>query len=183
MVRTDWDDMAVVGRIARPHGLGGHVFVNPETDFAEERFRVGEVVWTRGEDGDRRLTISSVRFQNGRPVVGFEGLSNIDTVEGLAGMELRVPERALKALKAGRYYEHQLVGCAVEIVSGGRVGTVARVEGGRGGSRLVVDGDRGEILVPFAVDICVSVDVAAKRIQIDPPDGLLDLNESTRRRQ
>jgi ribosomal 30S subunit maturation factor RimM len=57
------------------------------------------------------------------------------------------------------------------------------VEGGRGGSRLVVDGDRGEILVPFAVDICVSVDVAAKRIQIDPPDGLLDLNESTRRRQ
>lgn len=178
---TNWDDMAVVGRIARPHGLRGQVIVNPQTDFAEDRFRPGEVLWTRTRLGEERLTINSVRFQNGRPVVGFEGLSSIDEVERLAGAELRVPEAALKALEAGRYYEHQLVGCAVEAVSGGRVGTVARVEGGPGGSRLVVDGDRGEILIPFAVDICVHVDVAEKRIQIDPPEGLLDLNERKRR--
>lgn len=175
---VNWDDMALVGRIARPHGLRGQVIVNPETDFAEDRFRAGAVVWTRTGRGEERLTISTARFQNGRPVVGFEGLSSIDEVERLAGLELRVPEAALKPLEAGRYYEHQLVGCAVEVVSGGRVGVVAKVEGGPGGSRLVVDGDRGEILIPFAVDICVNVDVAAKRIQIDPPDGLLDLNET-----
>ena len=38
---TDWDDMALVGRIARPHGIRGQVIVNPETDFPEERFRAG----------------------------------------------------------------------------------------------------------------------------------------------
>jgi 16S rRNA processing protein RimM len=178
---ADWDDMAVVGRIARPHGLRGQVVVNPETDFAAERFRIGAVLWMQSPRGQERLTVTSSRFQNGRPVVGFEGMASIDDVEGLAGQELRVPEEALQPLEAGRYYEHQLVGCVVETVSGGHVGAVAKVEGGPGVSRLVIDGRQGEILIPFAVDICVHVDVAAKKIQIDPPEGLLDLNEKRSR--
>jgi 16S rRNA processing protein RimM len=171
-----WEDMVVVGRIARPHGLRGHVIVNPETDFAEDRFRAGAVVWTRSPNGDEELTIDSARFQQGRPVIGFKGFSRIEDVERLAGLELRVPEAWLQPLEPGRYYEYQLAGCVVELTTGQRVGTVARVEGGAGGSRLVIDGDRGEILIPFAVDICVAVDVEAKKIQIDPPEGLIELN-------
>jgi ribosomal 30S subunit maturation factor RimM len=48
---------------------------------------------------------------------------------------------------------------------------------------LAIDGPRGEILIPFAVDICVEIDVAAKRIRIDPPEGLLELNETQSKRQ
>ena len=178
---TDWDEMAVVGRVARPHGLRGHVIVNPETDFVEERFRAGAVVWTRPKTGsDERLTISSARVQNGRPVIGFEGFSRIEDVERLAGLELRVPEDTLQPLDEGRYYEHQLIGCIVSTVSGSTVGVVTRIEGGTGSSRLVVDGARGEVLIPLAVDICVEIDVDAKRIRIDPPEGLLELNESSR---
>jgi 16S rRNA processing protein RimM len=172
-----WDDMVLVGRIARPHGIRGQVVVNPETDFVDERFRVGATLHTRGEAGEETLTISAVRVQGGRPVVGFEGFARIEDVERLAGQELRVPEEALQALEPGSYYHHQLVGCAVETVQGERIGDVERVEGGVGGSRLVVGGRRGEILVPMAAEICVEIDVAAKRIRINPPDGLLDLNE------
>ena len=46
-----WDDMVVVGRIARPHGLRGHVIVNPDTDFVETRFRPGADVWIRTAGG------------------------------------------------------------------------------------------------------------------------------------
>jgi 16S rRNA processing protein RimM len=113
-------------------------------------------------------------------VIAFEGMATIEEVERLAGLELRVPEEALQPLEPGRYYEHQLVGCTVEVTSGQRVGTVVKVEGGPGGSRFVVEGERGEILIPFAADICVKVDVDAKKIQIDPPEGLLDLNETRR---
>ena len=130
--------MAVVGRIARTHGLRGQVLVHPETDFAEERFRVGATLWTRSARGDEQLTISSARMQNGKPVIAFEGMASIEEVERLAGLELRVPEEALQRLEPGRYYEHQLVGCEVEVVSGERVGTVTKVEGGPGGSRFVV---------------------------------------------
>ena len=179
---VDWDDMAVVGRIARPHGLRGDVVVNPETDFVAERFRPGATVWTRSAGRDEQLTIASARVQNGRPVVGFEGLSSIEAVERLAGLELRVPEESLQPLEPGRYYEHQLVGCSVETADGTSVGTVVRVDSSAGGSRLVVEGARGEILVPLAVDICVEIDIARRRIRIEPPEGLLELNETRRAR-
>ena len=173
----NWDDMVLVGRIARPHGIRGHVVVNPETDFVEERFAPGATFWTRSERGDEQLTVSTARVQNGRPVIAFDGLSTIDEVERLSGRELRVPEETLVPLETGTYYQHQLVGCAVETNTGETVGLVRRVDGGAAGTLLAVDGVRGEVLIPFAADICVNVDVAGKRITIEPPEGLLELNE------
>ena len=154
-----WDDWAVVGRVARPHGLKGQVVINPETDFIEERFAAGSTVWTRSSAGEEQLTVASLRVQNGRPIVGFVGFDRIEDVERLAGQELRVPEEALQPLQPGTFYEHQLVGCVVEATSGNVVGEVAKVEGGAGGSRLVINGPRGEILIPLAVDICIEIDV------------------------
>ena len=179
---AQWDDMVLVGRIGRPHGIRGQVVVNPETDFVEERFREGAVFWTRTARGDEPLTIDSVRIQGGRPIVGFEGCATIDDVEPLAGLELRVPETELQPLEAGRFYHHDLIGCMVETTAGEPVGAVERVEGGSGGSRLIVGGRRGEIQIPLAADICVDIDPPGKRIRIDPPEGLLELNESRRGR-
>ena len=169
--------MVLVGRIARPHGLRGQVVVNPETDFIEDRFVSGATLWARSDRGDEALTVTSARVQNGRPVIGFAGFSTIEDAERLAGLELRVPEETLQMLAEGVYYQHQLVGCEVETLAGVTVGEVSRVDGGAGGSLLAVRGARGEVLIPLAEHICVEIDVAAKRIRIDPPDGLLELNE------
>ena len=174
---VNWDDMVLVGRIARPHGLQGHVAVNPETDFMEERFRPGATVWMQANGAAEPLTIASSRVQNGRPVIAFEGRLRREDVEPLAGAELRVPEDTLQPLEPGRYYEHELRGSTVEMLGGGTIGTVARVEGGPGGSRLVINGQNGEVLIPLAVEICVDIDVSAKRILVNPPEGLIGLNE------
>lgn len=173
--------MILVGTIARPHGIRGQVVINPETDFAAERFAAGKTVWTQGRDPAARgapeeLRIATVRFQGARPIVGFEGRSRIEDVERLAGQQLRVPAESQLPLEPGSYYQHELVGCVVETVDGERVGEVARVDGGAAGSLLAVSGARGEVLIPLAAHICVDVDVEAKRIRIDPPEGLLDLN-------
>lgn len=173
----DWDDMVLVGRIARPHGIRGHVFVTPETDFVAERFVPGATMWARSDRGYEQLTVVAARVQNGRPVIAFDGFSSIDEVARLAGLELRVPEESLQPLAAGAYYQHQLVGCTVETTAGEPVGLVRRVEGGAAGSLLAIDGARGEILIPFALDICREVDIAARLIRIEPPEGLLELNE------
>ena len=168
--------MVLVGRVARPHGLRGQVVVNPETDFVEDRFRPGATFWTRSARGEEQLTVATARVQNGRPVIGFEGFSSIEDVERLAGLDLRVPEEELQPLEPGTYYHHQLIGCAVETVAGERVGSVVRVDGGAAGSVLEVEGPRGEVLIPLAVEICVEIDVGMKRIRINPPEGLLDIN-------
>jgi 16S rRNA processing protein RimM len=103
-------------------------------------------------------------------------------VEPLAGRELRIPEEALQPLEPGTFYHHQLTGCVVETVDGRTVGEVRRVEGGAGGSRLVIDGRRGEVQIPLVAEICVAIDVEARRIRVDPPEGLLELNEPARPR-
>ena len=171
--------MAVVGRVARPHGIRGQVVVNLETDFPHERFQIGAELFVKRTAGDEveRLVISTVRFHNERPIVGFEGVDDMNAATALAGMELRVPLERLSALPPAMFYRHDLVGCAVERTDGSHIGKVAEVEGTLGGSRLVVSTERGEVLVPFASAICRSIDVAGKRIVIEPPEGLLELNE------
>jgi len=172
----DWGSMAVVGRIARAHGNRGQVIVDADTDFPRERFRPdGELFVQRG-GLVTRLVIADVRFQHERPVLTLAGVATMDDAEGLAGLELRVPVDRLATLPAGMFYRHALVGCRVETAAGEDVGVVRRVDGSLGGSHLVVDGPRGEVLVPLAVDICRVIDPGGKRIVIDPPAGLLELN-------
>jgi 16S rRNA processing protein RimM len=174
-----WDAMATVGRVARPHGRFGQVIVNPETDFPESRFRAGQVLWLRRGGPVVALTIEAVRFHLGRPIVGFGGIASMTEAETLAGAELRVPVADLTPLAEGQYYRHDLVGCRVTTRAGETVGSVLRVDGGWHGSHLVVDRDGRELLVPLASEICVRIDPAAREIVIDPPEGLLDLDEGT----
>jgi 16S rRNA processing protein RimM len=173
----DWNEMAIVGRIARAHGIRGQVIVNLETDFPETRFRPGAEMFTERGGVMNMVRLTTVRFQRDRPVIGIEGVTTMDDAEALAGCELRVPSDQLATLPAGMFYRHDLVGCRVETSDGTPVGLVSSVEGDVAGSRLVVDGARGEILVPLATDICPTIDVAAKRIVIAPPEGLLELND------
>lgn len=172
--------MVLVGRVARAHGLQGHVIVNPETDFVDERFKVGATLWTLRGDVLTPTVIDEMRVQGGRPVIRLQGVTTIDAATSLAGLDLRVPETTLQPLEAGTYYHHQLIGCAVE-AAGETVGEVTKVEGGSGGSLLVVSGPRGDVLIPLAADICVEIDVAARRIRVEAPEGLLDLNETKKR--
>jgi 16S rRNA processing protein RimM len=171
--------MALVGRIARAHGLKGQVIVNLETDFPEARFQPGAELFVERGGRLEPLTITTVRFHRERPVIGLRGIDSIADAEPLAGLELRVPLDALAALPQGIFYRHDLRGCRVETTTGGTVGVVTDVEGSMAGSRLVVDGDGGDILIPFAAEICREIDPVAKRIVIDPPDGLIDLNRRT----
>ena len=56
----NWDEMAVVGRVARPHGIRGHVVINLETDFPHERFQAGAELFVKRSDELETLVISSV---------------------------------------------------------------------------------------------------------------------------
>ena len=169
------EDLVLVGRIARTHGIRGDLLVNPETDFPEDRFVEGRVLQLEMPGRSEPVTIESVRFHQGRPLAGFAGVDTIEAAEALVGAELKVPEAEIPPLPAGTYYRHDLVGCEVTDTQGQAIGRVTSVDGPMERSRLVIAGPRGEVMVPMVGGICVSVDPAAKRIVVDPPAGLLDL--------
>jgi len=174
---VNWDEMAVVGVIARPHGIRGQVIVNPVTDFPEERFAAGSTLFVIREGRIETVTVTTSRMHQGRPVIGLEGIGDMDAARELAGVEFRIPVESLTALPEGSYYHHDLIGCVVVTPDGTTVGTVSSVEGDMGNTRLVVQRDSGELLIPLASDICTAIEPAARRIVIVPPDGLLELNE------
>jgi len=169
------DDLVLVGRVARAHGSRGQVIVNLDTDFPDERFRVGAAVLV-GSSATLRV-IRDVRFHQGRPIIALEGIETMDDAEALAGAELRVPAPGVGTLPEHTYYHYDLVGCVVVEQGGRTIGPVTGVEGTMEMSRLVVAGDRGEVLIPLVAEICTEIDVAGRRIVVNPPDGLLELNE------
>jgi 16S rRNA processing protein RimM len=168
-------ELLLIGKVARAHGNKGQVIVNPETDFAHDRFAVGHelVIEQGGRSTTRRIT--AVRFQRGRPIVTLDGVGTMNDAEALAGAELKMPAGSLGALPANTYYRHDLVGCEVKDTAGHAIGRVTDVEGPMERSRLVVAGASGDLLIPMAEGICVSVDTAAKTIVVNPPDGLFEL--------
>ena len=175
---TSWDDAILVGVVARTHGNRGEVIVNSETDFPGERFYAGARLMSRAKDGTPgTLDVASMRMHQGRPVILFKGIASMDDAELLAGTELRIAadERDAELLGEGQYFHRDLIGCAVVTESGDPIGEVTAVQGDGGATRLVVRSRRNELLIPFADEIC-TVDVAARRIVVRPPDGLLELN-------
>jgi len=175
---SSWDDAILVGVVARTHGNRGEVVINAETDFPEERFCEGAQLMTRRKDGSAAtLEVATMRMHQGRPVILFKGIGSMNDAELLAGMELRVAddERDIDRLEDGEYYHRDLIGCAVVTENGESIGEVTAIEGDRSATRLVVRSRRNEVLIPLADEIC-TVDIAAKRITVRPPEGLLELN-------
>jgi 16S rRNA processing protein RimM len=174
----DWASMALVGRIVRPHGHRGQVVVASETDFGAERFAVNSTLQMLRDGRIVPVTVAASREQAGRWVIGLEGVESMNDAEALRGHELRVPAETLHELAAGAFYVHDLVGCVVESTARGPIGAVARVDMTAGLPLLVVSSGTSEeeVLVPFTDAICRIVDIGRKRIEIDPPEGLIELN-------
>jgi 16S rRNA processing protein RimM len=173
------DDLLLVGRVARAHGNKGQVIVNPETDFPQERFAVGQVLVVEHAGHAAERTIASVRFHQGRPIVALAGVETMNDAEALAGAELKMPASSLGPLAGNTYYRHDLVGCAVKDTSGRILGTVTDVQGPLERSLLVLGEGRGEVMIPMVAGIVVSVDLGGRAITVDLPDGLADVNGAT----
>jgi len=156
--------------------------VKAESDFAHERFQPGaELQWLRN-DAVALVRVASSREFQGRWVVSLEGVTSMNEAEALRGLEFRVAIADRKALEAGAYYVHDLEGCAVVTASGEDVGRVTGVQFGSGAPLLAITDARGdEVLVPMVEGICRTVDPAGKRIVIDPPAGLIEVNRTRRK--
>jgi 16S rRNA processing protein RimM len=167
----------VVGRVGRPHGLRGDVTVEVRTDDPDQRFAAGAVL--AADPADRGpLTVSVSRWHSSRLVVRFDGCDTREDAEALRGTVLAIDSAELAPLADPQeHYDHDLIGLRVVTVSGDHVGTVRDVLH-HGQDLLVIDGleprSGAEILVPFVASLVPEVDVAAGRLVIDPPPGLLD---------
>jgi 16S rRNA processing protein RimM len=168
------DDRIVIGRVMRPHGLDGEVSVEILTDFPE-RFREGLAVRLEGPDGAARDTrIATVRPHGGRALIRFEGIASPEAAESLRSFDLSVAKDEVVSRPDGFVFHWEVEGCQALDRAGRPLGVVKELADIGGRPLLVLETPRGARDVPFARPIVVSVDVATRRIVLDPPPGLLD---------
>ena len=145
------------------------------TDAPEERFAPGVVLST---DAGGELTVDRLRIQGNSWVVAFNGVTDRTAAEQLGGTLLYADRLTDVPDEPDTFYDHQLVGLAVRDVTGAQLGTVAEVVHLPGHDLLAVDYDGREVLVPFAREITVNVELDAGVIVVDPPPGLFDDGEA-----
>jgi 16S rRNA processing protein RimM len=115
-------------------------------------------------------------WQHGeRLIFKFVGVDSISDAERLVGSEVRLPFAERPEPEPGEYFESDLVGCEVVEASGNVLGRVTGWQDGGGPQLLIVNGD---LLIPFVRAICVQIDPEARKIVVELPEGLKDLNRS-----
>lgn len=171
----------VVGRVAKAHGITGEVVVEIRTDDPDSRFLPGKALRAKGSRGsnqERSYLVESVRNHGGRLLMRLAGVADRAAAEALRGSLFVIDSDDLPPIDdPDEYYDHQLEGLRVQTISGQYIGTVAEVLHTAAGELLAVtrDDGEGEVLVPFVGAIVTSVSLEDRTVEIDPPDGLLNL--------
>ena len=168
--------MITVARILRSEGREGklrvrffHIKPADSTDLS--RVFIGK------EGGHKEYEVESLVSRGKDFDLKVRGVDTLAAADLLAGADVAIPEERFKPRGPDEFFLFQLIGCTVLDGEGRTAGRVTDVMSAGGSDLLVLDRGGKEILVPFHESICIEVDVAGKRIRIDPPEGLLDLNE------
>lgn len=157
-----------VGRVGKAHGILGEATIEVRTDLAQERFAIGAVLDT---DSNGQLTVSTARVHNGILLLGFEGVSDRNSIEALrnellyADVDINAP-----AEDEDDYHVLQLIGCQAHLIDGDLFGEVSDVLNLPGQDVLVIKVDGAEVLIPFVRALVPIVDITAKRLTVIPPE-------------
>jgi len=163
-----------LGEIVTTHGLNGWLKLNPFNLDTTALASGAEVVLEKaGEQSAHRIEASHPH--RNQFLVKLEGVNSIDAAASHIGATLCVREAALAALEPGQYYHYQVVGFEVYDLSGTRIGTISATMSTAGGEIYVIQGAEKEHLIPAVKEIIEKVDFSARRVIVDPPEGLLDL--------
>jgi 16S rRNA processing protein RimM len=162
--------------VRKTQGRRGEVAVELHSDVPD-RFRVGLKLFALAQDGNRReLQIEEFWPHKGDLVLKFAGIDSISDAEILVGCELQVPGSERARLESGWNYISDLIGCVV-FDADRELGKIEDVQFGAGEAPLLIVGTgskRHEI--PYAEAYLKGVDLEHKRIQMQLPEGMLDLN-------
>lgn len=126
--------------------------------------------------GSRSLEVENVWRHGDRVIFKFRGVDSISDAEKLAGAEVSIPKGERADLPDGEYFQTDLIGCTVFDRDGKVVGTVEGWQEYGGPALLEVNANGREVLIPFAKSICIEIDPGQKRIVVDLPEGLRELN-------
>jgi len=165
-----------LGVVTGPHGVQGAVRIKSFTQAPEDIARYGPL---SDEAGDRCFELSLVGAVKGVVLARLLGIEDRDQAEALRGLRLHLPRAALPQTEAEEYYHADLIGLEAVLGDGTRVGRVRAIHDfGAGDTLELARPGASPVMVPFTRAVVPSIELAAGRLVLDPPPGLLDESEA-----
>ncbi|MGH2447017.1 MAG: ribosome maturation factor RimM [Chloroflexota bacterium] len=154
-----------IGRVAGAFGVRGEMKVESHSDFPD-RFQQLERVYLG--PGHRAFEVEHTRPHGSHVLFKLQGIETPEAVRELGQMDVAVPREEAVALPEGHYYLDDLLGAAVETVAGDPVGEISEVLQTGSNDVFVVHQQAGNVLIPATKDAVVELDIAARRVVIEP---------------
>lgn len=167
-----------VGKIVNTQGIKGEVRVISVTDFADERYKKGNVL-TLFQDGKApiKLTIASHRKHKNFNILSFEGHGNINDVEKYRDgiLKITAEEQAQTKLKKNEFYYHQIVGLTVIDENQEVLGKVKEIlSPGANDVWVVQRQGKKDALIPYIESVVKEINLETGEVQVEIPEGLID---------
>ena len=167
----------MLGIAARPHGIRGELKVHPHSGDPNDFLGLRRLLLRTATGRERDVEVSGSRVQGHQAVLTLDGVGSREDAQALTGMEVWASKADLPELDQGQHYWHQLEGMLVLARDGSEIGRVDSLMATGASDLLVVRQGRREVLIPMVDGIVVAVDDHKRQVIVDPPPGLLELND------
>ena len=167
--------MISIGRIVKSKGKRGELKLRLYSEHYLKPFF--PKIYLQKKGSLEEFEVETLRPYKDYSIIKLKEVDTLAQTYELVGQEILVPDKLLRPLGKDNYYLFQIIGSSVITRKKEKVGTVTDVFSIENNELLVVRKGRKEILIPFNKSICLKINLAKKEILINPPDGLLELNE------
>lgn len=172
----DKDQMYFLGQITKPHGLKGEVMFFLDVDVPQEYEQLEMVFVEMGNDLVPYF-IENINIRpDGKAIVKLEDFNHINDLDPIIGKRLYLPLSELPELEDGQFYFHEIIGFEIfDVLSNQSIGVIENVLDYPNQALFQINAKGKEVLVPIRNEIIVEVDKKNKVIQIEMPEGLLEI--------
>ena len=166
--------LITVGKIVGTHGIKGYLKVFPYAESLDLLSPGEDLVLSRQGNSLAIFRIRSARPHKRVILLALEGIASIEAAEEWIDCELCIDLAALPKPEEGSYYWHQIIGMAAVTLDNRRLGRIeAIIPTGSNDVYVVRDGKK-EVLIPAIDSVVVGIDLDAKVLRLDLPEGLED---------
>ena len=161
----------LIAKVNKPHGVRGELRITSMSDFVKERFVPGKMLYFEVDGKTEEYVLKKIRPQNERFLITLEGIENVNEVDHLRHADILIDYDELHDLPKGQYYFIDLIGLDV-FVDDQKIGVVKEMFDLPAHPVMNVSTDERDIMIPYVDRFILSVDLEAKRINVDWMEGL-----------
>lgn len=169
-------DCFYLGKIVRKYSFKGEVIIKLDTD-QPELYENMNAVFVDLDTNFIPFFIENSLLQKGNQLrVQFEDVSSEKDADAILKKNVYLPKKLLPKLSGNKFYYHEVIGFILEDINFGVIGKIESINDATAQPLFIIKNENSEILIPMIDDFIKKIDRENKKVIIQTPEGLIDMN-------